>query len=151
MRFTARGVRETERPVSFIPKGALTHHLQSKRWYACGIVRSPRGCGFCGSLMDNATSLDRCCHCPRSRQNCFAICKTRLSQNALSSANCLRKPATGSFIADMDGSTPSIFFLRKRNKTQERKDGENEWRSTTWKQRLSAEETDAPLLRHPLI
>ena len=27
MRFTARGVRETERPVSFIPKGALTHHL----------------------------------------------------------------------------------------------------------------------------
>ena len=109
------------------------------------------GCGFCGSLMDNATSLDRCCHCPRSRQNCFAICKTRLSQNALSSANCLRKPATGSFIADMDGSTPSIFFLRKRNKTQERKDGENEWRSTTWKQRLSAEETDAPLLRHPLI
>jgi len=28
-----RGVRETERPVSFIPKGALTHHLQSRRWY----------------------------------------------------------------------------------------------------------------------
>lgn len=27
--FTARGVRGTERPVSFIPKGALTHHPQA--------------------------------------------------------------------------------------------------------------------------
>ena len=58
MRFTARGVRETERPVSFIPKGALTHHLRSKRWYC---LRQPcalrGGCGFCGSLMDNATYL----------------------------------------------------------------------------------------------
>ncbi len=65
MRFTARGVRETERPVSFIPKGALTHHLQSKRWYACGIVRSPRGmrllrkpygqCHISGSMLSLST------------------------------------------------------------------------------------------------
>lgn len=38
------------------------------RWYC---LRQPcalrGGCGFCGSLMDNATALRRCCHCPRSR------------------------------------------------------------------------------------
>lgn len=34
--FTARGVRETERPVSFIPKGALTHHPQAGSGTACG-------------------------------------------------------------------------------------------------------------------
>ena len=64
--FTARGVRETERPVSFIPKGALTHHPQSGRWYACGIVRSPRGMRLLWEPMDNATSLRSCCHRPRS-------------------------------------------------------------------------------------
>lgn len=38
------------------------------RWYC---LRQPcalrGGCGFCGSLMDNATSLWSCCHCPRRR------------------------------------------------------------------------------------
>ena len=37
------------------------------RWYC---LRQPcalrGGCGSCGSLMDNATSLRSCCHCPRS-------------------------------------------------------------------------------------
>ncbi len=48
------------------------------RWY---FLRKPcalrGGCGFCGSLMDNATSRLCCCHCPRRRlyvllhhQNC---------------------------------------------------------------------------------
>ncbi len=132
-----RGVRETERPVSFIPKGALTHHLRSKRWYAYGIVRSPRGMRLLRKPYGQCHILAVCCHCPRSYRNhnrraivwwgtaCTPPC-----------ANCLRKPATGSFVADMDGSAPSIFFLRKRNKNRGRKDGENEWRSTTWKQRL---------------
>ena len=39
------------------------------RWY---YLRQPcalrGGCGFCGSLMDNATSRRCCCHCPRSCQ-----------------------------------------------------------------------------------
>ncbi len=51
-------------------------------------------------------------------------------------ANCPHKPATGSFICGYGYrffATP-IFFLRKRNKNKERKDGENEWRFTTWKQ-----------------
>ena len=33
MIFSMRGVRATGRPVSFFPKGALIHHLQSRRWY----------------------------------------------------------------------------------------------------------------------
>ena len=35
-------------------------------------------------------------------------------------ANCLRKPATGSFVADMGIASPAtpIFFLRKRNKNE---------------------------------
>ena len=33
------------------------------RWKPCALRG---GCGFCGSLMDNATSLRSCCHCPRS-------------------------------------------------------------------------------------
>ena len=88
------------------------------RWYC---LRQPcalrGGCGFCGSLMDNATSRRCCCHCPRRRLNVLlhmhnkgmAICHPH-------SAACLRKSATGSFIADMGSFTPPIFFLRKRNK-----------------------------------
>ena len=38
------------------------------RWY---FLRKPcalrGGCGCCGSLMDNATLLRNCCHCPRRR------------------------------------------------------------------------------------
>lgn len=41
----------------FSRKGALTHHLRSKRWYACGIVRSPRGMRLLRKPMDNATSV----------------------------------------------------------------------------------------------
>ena len=53
----------------------------------------------------------------------------------------LRKPATGSFFAGMDGCcpAPSIFFCRaKRNKTapcRGQKESESSWRSITWKQR----------------
>ena len=65
-RIDARGVRETGRPVSFVPKGALTHHPRSGRWYC---LRQPcalrGGCGSCGSLMSNATSRLCCCHWPR--------------------------------------------------------------------------------------
>lgn len=45
-RIDARGVRETGRPVSFVPKGALTHHLLKQAVVALplvGHVRSPRG------------------------------------------------------------------------------------------------------------
>ena len=45
-------------------------------------------------------------------------------------------------------ATP-IFFLRKRNKNRKREDGENGWRSITWKRRWSAEVRGA--LQLPLL
>ena len=47
-------------------------HLRAKsRLTAVALRNAPAGavrggCGFCGSLMDNATSTGLCCHCPRS-------------------------------------------------------------------------------------
>jgi len=48
------------------------------RWYC---LRQPcalrGGCGSCGSLMDNATPSQRCCHCPRSyrKHTRFCVCE----------------------------------------------------------------------------
>lgn len=55
-RITREASRETG-TFPFFPKGALTHHPAGAVVFPTEIVRSPRGCGFCGSLMDNATSL----------------------------------------------------------------------------------------------
>ena len=41
-RIDARGVRETGRPVSFIPKGALTHHPEGEVVLPAATVRSAR-------------------------------------------------------------------------------------------------------------
>ena len=41
-RFETRGVRATERPVSFIPKGALTHHPEGAVVLPAATVRSAR-------------------------------------------------------------------------------------------------------------
>ena len=47
---------------------------------------------------------------------------------------CLRKPATGSFVAEMDGApAPSIFSFAKEK--QKRKRGETIWQSTIWRQK----------------
>ena len=52
----------------------------------------------------------------------------------------LRQPATGSFIAVMDGTCcPSIFFFGKETKTPpcgEQKGRDKLWQSIIWKQRL---------------
>ena len=48
-------------------------------------------------------------------------------------------------------SCDTIFFLRKRNKNRKREDGENGWRSITWKRRWSAEVRGALQLPLPLI
>ena len=44
------------------------------RWYAYGIVRSPRGMRLLRKPMYNAAFLRNCHHCPRSRLFC-SICK----------------------------------------------------------------------------
>ena len=60
--------------------------------------------------------------------------------------SCLRKPATGSFVAEMDGApAPSIFSFAKEK--QKRKRGDIFWQSTIWRQRWSAVGLAAPLPR----
>lgn len=107
------------------------------RWY---FLRKPcalrGGCGFCGSLwtMPQLWVDAVIVHAVIANTTVDVIVCWGTSSTPTCD-NCLRKSVTDSFIADMDGSTPPIFFLRKRNKNRGRKDGENEWQSTIWKQR----------------
>ena len=92
------------------------------RWY---FLRKPcalrGGCGFCGSLMDNATSLRCCCHCPRSyrKHTRFCVCEQgyilypTLRQLPAKNINLMFFTVMGIAFS----ATP-IFFLRKRNKNK---------------------------------
>ena len=135
---------------SFIPKGALTHHLQSRRWYC---LRQPcalrGGCGFCGSLMDNATSRRCCCHCPRSWQSVLATPNTVASSYGILPTASEKHQPDVFHCYGYRISCDTHFLFEKKKQKQERKDGEDEWRSTTWKQRWSAEVRDA--LQLPLL
>ena len=125
------------------------------RWYC---LRQPcalrGGCGFCGSLMDNATALRRCCHCPRSyrKHTRFSVC-----EQGYKLYPCLAPTASEKHQPDVFHCYGYRFFcdthflFAKKKQKQERKDGENEWRSTTWKQRWSAEVRDGLRLQLPLI
>jgi len=123
------------------------------RWY---YLRQPcalrGGCGFCGSLMDNATSRLCCCHCPRRRlyvllhhQNCCF----RFGNNSPPACENLPPAVLSQLWVSL--SCDTHFLFAKKKQKQERKDGENEWRSTTWKQRWSAEVRDDLRLPLPLI
>ena len=65
--FQIGGLREAGGLLLFSPVRAHLLTTQKGRWYC---LRQPcalrGGCGSCGSLMDNATILRACCHCPRS-------------------------------------------------------------------------------------
>lgn len=118
-RIDARGVRETGRPVSFVPKGALTHPPRSGRWYC---LRQPcalrGGCGSCGSLMSNATILWDCCHCPCSRLEVLLYPQNRGMAIRHPFAVCLRQSCRWQ-VCRREGVAVHdtlFFFLRKRNK-----------------------------------
>ena len=92
------------------------------RWYCLRQLCALRGgCGFCGSLMDNATPRRCCCHCPRSyrKHTRFCVCEQgyklypTLRQLPVKNINLMFFTAMG--IASP--ATP-IFFLRKRNKNK---------------------------------
>ena len=119
------------------------------RWYC---LRQPcalrGGCGFCGSLMDNATPLRSCCHCPRSCQSVLATPNTVASSyGILPTASEKHQPDVFHCYGYRFFCDTHFLFAKKKQK-QGRKDGENEWRSTTWKRKWSAEVRDA--LRLPL-
>lgn len=110
------------------------------RWYC---LRQPcalrGGCGFCGSLMDNATSRRCCCHCPRSWQSVLATPNTVASSyGILPTASEKHQPDVFHCYGYRFFCDTHFLFAKKKQK-QERRDGENEWRSTTWKRKWSAE------------
>ena len=111
-----------DRSLSFFPvKGALTHHLRSRRWYCLRQPCALRGRrGSCGSLMDNATALGRCCHCPRSyrKHTRFCVCEKgyRLypTLRQLPAQTCHRQLCR-SYGRNL---LPVHFLFRKRNKNK---------------------------------
>ena len=122
-RIDARGVRETGRPVSFVPKGALTHHLLKQAVVALplvGHVRSPRGlrllrepyvqCHISADLLSLATQLVAG----------VAIYAKYRRFNRRHPTNCPHKPATGSFVCGYDPlfNIGSFSFCEKETKTR---------------------------------
>ena len=122
------------------------------RWYCLRQSCALRGgCGSCGSLMDNATSRRCCCHCPRSWQSVLATPNTVASSyGILPTASEKHQPDVFHCYGYRFFCDTHFLFAKKKQK-QERKDGENEWRSTTWKPRWSAEVRDGLRLPLPLI
>ena len=122
------------------------------RWYC---LRQPcalrGGCGSCGSLMDNATSRRCCCHCPRSRCTAIASPNTVALTDGIPPTARTNLPPAALFAVLTVSPADGHFLFAKKKQKQERKDGENEWRSTTWKQRWSAEVRDGLRLPLPLI
>ena len=116
------------------------------RWYC---LRQPcalrGGCGSCGSLMDNATTLRICCHCPRSwyqyRRDLRRYFPTASEKHQSDVFHCYGYR----FFCD------THFLFAKKKQKQERKKGENEWQSTTWKRRWSAEVRGVQRWQLPLI
>ena len=91
------------------------------RWYC---LRQPcalrGGCGFCRSLMDNATALRCCCHCPRRRlyvllhhQNCCF----RFGNNPPPACENLPPAVLSQLWVSLLLRHP-FSFLRKRNKNK---------------------------------
>ena len=124
------------------------------RWYCLRQACAMRGgCGFCGSLMDNATPRRCCCHCPRRRlyvllhhqNSCF-----RFGNNSPPASE-KHQPDVFHCYGYRFFCDTHFLFAKKKQKAKGRKDGENEWRSTTWKQRWSAEVRDGLRLPLPLI
>ena len=140
-----------ERP-SFLSRRAHLLTTPKGRWYPLrGSCALRSGCGSCGSLMDNATSRLCCCHCPRSRCTAIASPNTVALTDGIPPTARTNLPPAALFAVLTVSPADGHFLFAKKKQKQERKDGENEWRSTTWKQRWSAEVRDGLRLPLPLI
>ena len=105
------GLRETGGPPFFLPKGALTHHPEGAVVLAVG-----KPCALRGGLRllrqppDNATT-------PAGAAVIVCAIGQIPSLQPTLFSNRLRKPATGSFAAEMDRRSARPFsLLQKRNR-----------------------------------
>ena len=88
------------------------------------------------------------------RRSGNSVCDKRSAWGGISThiAACLRKPATGSFAAEMDGrSCPSIFSFAKEKQKKAIRGEARRWQFIIWKRRWSAGAQDAPPWPPPLI
>jgi hypothetical protein len=139
------GLRETGDLPLFSPEGR-TYSPPVKQAVVCLRHRalSEGDCGFCGSLQTVPQHL-----------RVLLSSSVRLGKyrrfNRRYFFNRLRKPATGSFAAEMDSAlAPPIFSFTKEKQKKENEVNE-QWQFTIWKRRWSAGVRDAPLWPPPLI
>ena len=136
----------------FLPKGALTHHPEGAVVLAVG-----KPCALRGGLRllrqppDNATAPMGAAVIVCADGKFPATSAENWGRNSLPYvAACLRKPATGSFAAEMDGRSARPFSLCERE-TEKRNEVNERWQFTIWKQKWSAGAQAAPLWPLPLI
>lgn len=136
-------------------KGALTHHPEGAVVLPAATVRSARRMRLLRKPYGQCHSSAALLSLSTQSAICFASSSKQLFPFWKQLAACLRKSATGSFIAVTgiaSPATPIFFFAKKKQKRERgRKDGENKWRSTTWKPKWSAEVRDGLRLPLPLI
>lgn len=121
-----------ERPSSFFPKGALIHHLPTGQ--AVVSLPSVGPCALRGGLRSLRRAPDNAAEPAGVGHHCLC------GETAFPFLH-LRKPATGSFVAEMDDAIPHCpfsFACAKRNKSApcgEQKGRDPLWRSIIWKLR----------------
>src|SRR5699024_1218570 len=142
-----RGVRATGRPISFVPKGALTHHCPEG---AAVVLALGKPCALRGGLRllrqppDNATA-------PTGA----AVIVCAIGQiPSLQPTLFLQPPAQTCHrqLCRRDGraSCPSIFSFAKEKQKKGIEVNET-WQFIIWKRRWSAGAQDAPQWPPPLI
>ena len=137
-RIEMRGAWETRRPVSFIPKGALTHHPEGAVVLPVATVRSARRmrllrepygqCHITAALLSSSTQLSQSHPLLRMRVG------VQLVPHLAPTARINLPPAALFAVVGIACRNTHFLFAKKKQK-QGREDGENEWRFTTWKQR----------------
>ena len=136
-RIDTRGAWETGRPVSFIPKGALTHHPEGAVVLPAATVRSARRMRLLRKPYVQCHSSADLLSLATQSANCFGSSSKQLFPFWKQLAACPHKPATGSFICGYDPNLKlgSFSLWKEKQKLYERF-GTNKWRSIIWKQRL---------------
>ena len=124
-------------PLSFFPKGTLTHH-RPRAGGGTAALRQTR------ALRGGLRSLRRA---PANTAGTAVPVIIGCAKGSVRRSLRLRKPATGSFIAEagrIKKDRPA-FSLPQRETEKENRGGKNDWQSIIWKRRSSAEAQAVPL------
>jgi len=119
-RIDTRGAWETERPVSSVPKGALTHHPEGAVVLPAATVRSARRMRLLREPYAQCHSSADLLSLATQSAICFALSSKHLFPFWKQLANCPHKPATGSFVCGYDPNLKlgSFSFCEKETKTR---------------------------------